>query len=152
MSIQKSIMVSSAGQMQKIAGKIARQFLKKQPQKQAVVFGLRGELGSGKTTFLQGFAKGLCIKEKITSPTFVILKKFKIAEIKNFKNFYHLDCYRIQKSNEILELGWEKIIADPENIIAVEWAALIKDILPKQTIFIDFKHINENTREISIKI
>jgi len=124
----------------------------------ALVFALQGDLGGGKTTFLQGFAKGLGIKEKILSPTFVIYKKFQIPPIVKStlsrvfydRCFYHFDCYRINKSEEILELGFNEIISDPENIVAVEWPEKIKKILPKNVFKIKFKFINETAREIII--
>ena len=117
----------------------------------AVVFGLRGNLGGGKTTFLQGFAKGLGIKEKILSPTFVIQKRFKIKD-STFKNFYHIDCYRLKNTKEILELHFKEIIFDPKNIVAIEWPEKIKKVLPKDTIFIKFKFVGENKREINFKM
>jgi len=112
--------------------------------KTAVVLALQGNLGGGKTTFLQGFAKGLNIQDKILSPTFVIMKRL--------GNFYHFDCYRINKPEEILELGFAEIISDPKNIVAIEWPEKIKKYLPKNTIKIDFKFIDENTREILMVI
>lgn len=121
---------------------VARSVATKQP-KTAVVLALRGNLGGGKTTFLQGFAKGLGIKEKILSPTFVILKKF--------KNFYHIDCYRLNKPEEIFELNWKEIISNPKNIVAIEWPEKIKKVLPKNIIKIDFKLIDEQTRELTIE-
>ena len=125
---------------QELGKKLAKKILKQKPKSHAVVLGLSGNLGGGKTTFLQGFAKGLGIKEKILSPTFVIMKRF--------KNFYHIDCYRVKNEKDILELGWEEIINNPKNIIAVEWPEKIKSILPKNAILINFKFIDENTREI----
>jgi tRNA threonylcarbamoyladenosine biosynthesis protein TsaE len=115
----------------------------------AVVFGLSGELGAGKTTFLQGFAKGLGIKEKVISPTFVIMNHFDIKKGK-FRNFYHLDCYRIEKASEMENLGFEEIIADPKNIVCIEWPEKIKKILPEDLILIKFKITKENSREITI--
>lgn len=117
----------------------------------ATVFCLRGDLGGGKTTFLQGFAKGLGINDKILSPTFVILKKFRIAEIGFFQYFYHFDCYRIGKPEEILELGFAEIISNPKNIVAIEWPERIKKYLPKNSIKIKFKFIDEQIRELTIK-
>lgn len=114
---------------------------------QAVVIGLLGDLGSGKTTFSKGFAKGLEVKEKILSPTFVILKRFKIAKCKH-KNFYHLDCYRIEKEKEILDLGFKEIISNSQNIVCIEWADKIKNILPTDTLFLHFEMIDKNTRKI----
>lgn len=119
-------------------------------RKSAIVIGLSGNLGGGKTTFLQGFAKGLGIKEKILSPTFVIQKRFKIKNSK-FSNFFHIDCYRFNKDEDILELGWKEIISNPENIVAVEWPEKIKKVLPKSTIFINFKFLDNKTREIRLK-
>ena len=133
--------------------RVGRDFAKKitgQIRKKAVVLALEGNLGGGKTTFLQGFAKGLGIKEKILSPTFVILKKFKIKDLR-FKIFYHIDCYRIQKPKEILDLGFNEILSDSKNIVAVEWAGRIKKILPKTAVWINLKFINRNTREIVLK-
>jgi len=129
---------------------LAKKVLKEQVMIKAQILALRGELGGGKTTFLQGFAMGLGIKQKILSPTFVILKKFKIKH-PSFKFFYHIDCYRIKKPKEILDLGFKKIIADPKNIIAVEWSDRIKKLLPPNTIFISFEFYNKNKRKIKIQ-
>ncbi len=117
----------------------------------AVVFGLSGNLGGGKTTFLQGFAKGLGIKEKILSPTFVVMKKFKIPttnKLQPTSYFYHFDCYRFERAEDILDLGWKDIISNPINIVAVEWPDKIKKVLPKDMIKIDFKFIDKTKREI----
>jgi tRNA threonylcarbamoyladenosine biosynthesis protein TsaE len=118
---------------------------------------LQGELGGGKTTFLQGFAKGLGIRAKVLSPTFIILKKFKIStsnlepRTSNFKYFYHVDCYRIKNKREILDLGFKEIVSDPKNIVAVEWSNYILSILPPKTTFITFKVVDESKRSIIIK-
>ncbi len=144
----------------KIGKILAKNILKARPQK-AVVIALEGELGGGKTTFLQGFAKGLGIKEKILSPTFVIMKKFGIRNPKSqtisksqflkSKTFYHIDCYRVQRSKEILDLGFREIISDPKNIIAVEWADRIKKLLPGNAIFLKFKFVNKFKREVALR-
>jgi len=117
--------------------------------KKAVVLGLIGDLGGGKTTFLQGFAKGLGIKEKITSPTFVLLKRYQFDN--NSKNFYHIDCYRMQSPKEMEELGWKEITENPNNIIAVEWANKILKILPENSFFLNFDFIDGKKRKIKIK-
>jgi tRNA threonylcarbamoyladenosine biosynthesis protein TsaE len=115
----------------------------------AVVLGLKGDLGAGKTTFLQGFAKGLGVKEKVTSPTFVIMNRFDVKKGK-FKNFYHLDCYRIEKFKEMENLGFEEIINNSKNIVCIEWPEKIKRILPEDIILIKFKIGLDNKREITI--
>jgi len=140
---------NSPAQTKKIARLFAREILKKGPQKRAVVLGLRGELGGGKTTFLQGLARELRIKEKITSPTFVLMRRFQIKGT-SFENFYHLDCYRLEGPKEVLALGFKEIVFDPKNIVAVEWSEKIESILPKDRIII-FLSTGQRTREIVIK-
>ena len=137
-------------QTQRLGEALAKKILKLGPQKGALVLGLQGNLGGGKTTFLQGFAKGLGIKEKILSPTFVIMKKFKMPVLSGFKYFYHIDCYRIKNHKDITQLGFKEIISNSENIVAVEWPERIKKVLPKDSIVIKFKYIDENKREIAV--
>lgn len=113
---------------------------------------LQGDLGGGKTTFLQGFAKGLGIKERILSPTFVLMKRFSIKNKKTeFKNFYHLDCYRIKSQKDLSVLDFKKIISDPFNIVAIEWAERVKKALPSNTLVLKFEFINKTTRKIILK-
>ncbi len=120
-------------------------------QDEALILFLEGDLGGGKTTFIQGLAKGLRIKEKILSPTFVIMKKFAISDKDSkFKNFYHFDCYRVKDGQDILDLGFAEIATLPCNIIAVEWAEKINKICPKGGINIKFKWLDKNKREIII--
>ena len=109
---------------------------------------LYGSLGSGKTTFVQGLAKKLEIKEIVNSPTFLILKKY-ISSKNNNYTLYHFDCYRISNYQEILDLGWEEIINEGNNIIVIEWPEKIKEILPKKRLDLKFKFVDENTRKIS---
>ncbi len=154
MSIAKTRITSSAQETRALGRQIAQEILQKPLQQQARIIALDGELGSGKTTFLQGFAQGLGIKEKVTSPTFVILKRFKITnqniKISKYRNFFHIDCYRIEKPQEILDLGFKEILAEPKNIIAIEWPKRIKKILPKQTLWLKFKLKAVQQREIVI--
>lgn len=140
----------STNQTKSLGKKLAQNILKLSLKKKAIVIALKGELGSGKTTFLQGFAKGLGIRDKILSPTFVILKNFQIPA-SDFQHFYHIDCYRIKKPEEILALGFKEIISDPKNIIAIEWAEKVNKILPKESIVLDFKFKKEGEREIAVK-
>jgi len=147
----KKIITNSAKQTQKLGEKLAGEILKQPPEKTATVLGLEGNLGAGKTTFLQGFAKGLGIKEKVLSPTFVILKKFKMPEPSGFKYFYHVDCYRISSHKDIARLGFKEIISDSKNIVAVEWPERIIKALPKDYLKIRFKFVDENKREITLR-
>lgn len=111
---------------------------------------LSGDLGTGKTTFTQGLLKGLGIKGPYTSPTFVIMKKYpgpKVRKHEGPKVVYHLDAYRVG-AKDILELGWKEIASNRENVIIVEWAERIKKIIPKDALWIKFKWIDENKREM----
>ena len=129
--------------------KIAREVLKNRDQK-AQVLALHGGLGAGKTTFLQGFAKGLGIKEHVLSPTYVIFKKFKIND-SFFNLFYHMDCYRLKDSKDLLSLGFEEFSSNPKNIIAIEWAEIIEDALLENVISIHLEFKNKKERIITIK-
>lgn len=128
---------------------------------------LEGELGSGKTTFIQGMARGLEIKERITSPTFVILKRFKVPKIRSafdqrlrsasdqrikcFSILYHIDCYRVKSPKEILDLGLKEILSQKDTLVVIEWADRIHKILPRNRLTIKFEFIDEKTRKITIK-
>jgi len=136
-------------QTQKLGEILAKEALKTKLKKGALILGLEGDLGGGKTTFLQGFAKGLGAKEKILSPTFIILKRFKIKGLR-FKCFYHIDCYRIEKPKKILDLGFKEIISNPQNIVAIEWAERIRKMLPLGTIILKFEFIDQKTRKIAV--
>jgi tRNA threonylcarbamoyladenosine biosynthesis protein TsaE len=146
----KRFLTKSEKETEKLGEKIGKKILKGKLDKTAKILALEGDLGGGKTTFLKGFAKGLGIREKILSPTFILFRKFQIPNSK-FQNFYHIDCYRIEKEKEILNLGFREIIKDPQNIVAIEWADKIKKILPKKVIKIKFKIFGKKERKILIK-
>lgn len=120
----------------------AKEFSKKlKPKKSgAMVVGLIGDLGAGKTTFVKTFAKALGIKSRIISPTFIIIKRFALPKDKTgFKNLYHLDCYRIS-SKDLIKLGFKTAIKDKENLMVIEWADRIGSIMPKDSIWLKFSH------------
>ena len=135
------ITTHSTKETQKIARLLSREILRSEiERKGALVIALEGDLGGGKTTFAQGFAKGLGIREKILSPTFVILKRF-MLHVSCFKNFVHMDAYRVESTRELRVLGWQDILKDREAIVLVEWADRIKKALPKEYIRIDRKSV-----------
>ncbi|MCX6799922.1 MAG: tRNA (adenosine(37)-N6)-threonylcarbamoyltransferase complex ATPase subunit type 1 TsaE [Candidatus Falkowbacteria bacterium] len=118
-----------------------------------IIIGLIGDLGSGKTTFAQGFANGLGIK-KISSPTFVLMKVYPI-NTKNkseFKRFAHIDAYRLAGKSDILEsIGATEYLKDNHTITLIEWADIIKKKLPKNTLFIKLKYY-DNHQKRTLKI
>jgi tRNA threonylcarbamoyladenosine biosynthesis protein TsaE len=107
---------------------------------------LYGDLGSGKTTFLQGLAEGLGVKRPILSPTFIIARDY---PLKSGGRFYHFDWYRITGEKEARALGIEELFDD--NIVAIEWADQASKILPKKRLDIYFKQGKEpNQRKIIV--
>ncbi|KKS71720.1 MAG: hypothetical protein UV43_C0029G0002 [Parcubacteria group bacterium GW2011_GWF2_42_7] len=170
------VIIADLKKTEKIAQDLAKKILSagwREKNKKAVVIGLEGELGGGKTALAQFFAKALGIKEKIQSPTFVIIKKYQIPnkfqtnskipachrlrlrrmagrQISNFKTFVHIDAYRIKNPKELLALGWKEIISTPQNVVLIEWADRVKKILPQKCVQIKFKVVDDKTRKITI--
>ena len=137
------IITKNVKETQKIGMFLSEEIKKEKSRKnKAIVIALEGNLGGGKTTLVQGFARGLGIKDKITSPTFVIMKKYDFL--------YHIDCYRINEK-DLIELGFNEIIGDSRNIIIIEWAEKIKKILFQNTLWLKFEYLDKNKRRISIK-
>lgn len=112
---------------------------------------LYGNLGAGKTKFLQGLAKGLKVKEVVNSPTFNILKLYSVRGHKTIKHFCHIDAYRLANEKDLLALGIEEFLSDPETVVAIEWAEKIKNIWPKNTLRVEITALEENKRELIIK-
>ena len=139
------IKTKSAKETKSLAKELAKNLVNK---KKSLVLALSGELGTGKTTFTQSFAKALGVKKRILSPTFLIMKRFPLM-ISSFKNLYHLDTYRV-KAEDLKRLDVGEIF-EGENIVLIEWADRVKEILPKGTIWIKFEHgERENERKITI--
>ncbi|MDO8574146.1 MAG: tRNA (adenosine(37)-N6)-threonylcarbamoyltransferase complex ATPase subunit type 1 TsaE [bacterium] len=132
----------------KVLGKNKRALIYNRTRnKCALILALKGDLGSGKTTFVQGFLRGLGVRKRVNSPTFVLMKRFKI-HASRFKNAYHLDCYRIKKPKELLDLGLREILADPENIVLVEWPEKVSNFLPKKKIVVKFRYSKANNERL----
>ena len=112
------------------------------------VVALIGDLGTGKTAFTQGFAKAKGIREAVGSPTFKLISEY---EGEN-DWLYHIDCYRLKNAQQFINIGGEEYLASDKGITLIEWADIIEEILPKDTIIIKFKRISDkpNHREIII--
>lgn len=129
-------------------------------ESKALVFCLSGNLGSGKTAFVKTVGELLGIKEMITSPTFVLMKRYSLlkdanTEIKeinnNFSNIIHIDAYRLKDESDFTALNWNEIIGNRENIVFIEWPEIVKGILPDNAVLIEFEFVNEETRRIKYK-
>ena len=112
------------------------------------VIALTGDLGAGKTTFVQGFAKGLGIKEKIISAPFVLIRAHTAPNSEGI--FYHVDLYRLETKKDLSSLGLEDLWSNPKNIVLIEWAEKAKKLLPENTVWIKFEVIYGNKRKIVI--
>lgn len=115
----------------------------------AVVCALHGDLGAGKTTFTQTFARTLDIEEPVTSPTFVIMKNYEL-DAQPFEKLVHIDAYRIEEIDEMRVLGFEALLAEKGSIMCIEWAENIAALLPSDTIHIRFE-IEGEGRSITIE-
>src|SRR5680860_808147 len=138
--MNKILITKSFEETRKIGEDLAKEI------KKGVIICLYGELGGGKTTFIQGFAKGLGIKGRIISPTFIILRSYKIRK----QNFFHVDLYRTQGVNDIKTVGIEELISNENNTIAIEWAEKLENLLPKKRIDVFFEDKGEEQRKILI--
>jgi tRNA threonylcarbamoyladenosine biosynthesis protein TsaE len=115
------------------------------------IIGLIGELGSGKTAFVKGVGQYFKIKN-ITSPTFIVMKVYKIINNKKYTNLVHVDCYRFEDYESLIDIGIEDYINDKKSLVLIEWADKIKGSLPKETKYIKLKlGKKENERIIKIK-
>lgn len=130
---------------------LAKDFIEnlKAEKNTATVIGLSGDLGAGKTSFTQGVAKALGIKDTVTSPTFIIEKIYELED-QRFKHLIHIDAYRLEEARELEVLGFNELLEHPENLVFIEWPERVHDILPKYMQTIEFKFIDETKREISI--
>lgn len=111
---------------------------------------LEGELGAGKTTFAQGILQELEAEGPFTSPTFVVMKDYKLNGKKSFDKAFHFDCYRIG-AQDLKEIGWDETIANKNNLVIVEWPERIQEALPQGYVHVKIEVVNETERIFSIK-
>lgn len=146
--VMVAIETKNAGETAKVADMLMQEL---QPRGNATILALQGELGAGKTTFVQACARSLGIKERVLSPTFVILKAYG-AKNKKFAHFIHIDCYRLDSEKDLLHLGFKELLKDKDAIILIEWADRVKKIIPRSAIWMTCAHgTHSNERYIEIK-
>jgi len=110
------------------------------------VIALIGDLGTGKTTFTQKFAKALGVSENLKSPTFNYVLEYFSGRLP----LYHFDVYRLSEAEEIYEVGYEDYL-NSEGVLMIEWANIIESELPKEYIEINFEYNDEDSRQVEIK-
>ncbi len=113
------------------------------------VVALYGDLGAGKTTFAQAFAKALGIKKRVQSPTFILMQEYPIKKRGDIKLFLHVDAYRGDVA-QFTHVGFSEYAGHPDTIVLVEWADRIEKLLPKNFIKVRLTHRGADTRSITI--
>lgn len=121
------------------------------PSEGATVIALHGDLGAGKTTFVQTLGKALGVSEHITSPTFTIMKGYETTDA-DFDHLIHMDAYRLEDISELAPLRFSEILATPKTLFCIEWAERIKDALPSRVINLWLSTVDENTRSAHITL
>lgn len=108
------------------------------------VVGLSGDLGSGKTTFAQYLAQVMGVRERVTSPTFVIMNVYRVREKnareRGVRQLCHIDAYRMKDEKELQSIGAQEHIGNRDTITVIEWGERVKKILPSKTLWISFHH------------
>ena len=132
---------NSAIKMQTFAFEFANKVSK------GTVVALIGNLGAGKTTFTQGFARGLGINDHVISPTFKL-----VSEYQGDQMLYHADCYRLDQPNDFLSIGGEEFLNPVDGITLIEWAERIEPFWSDDWIFIYFYHIKNELDSRKIRI
>ncbi len=112
------------------------------------IIALKGDLGTGKTTFTQGFAHAIGVKELVGSPTFKLISEY---EGRNFW-LYHIDAYRLKGAYDFLNIGGEEYLFSQFGVTIIEWADIIMELLPDNTININFHRIQNNANGRKIEI
>lgn len=135
------------------AAVLAEKIIKRAAGNVARVICLKGDLGAGKTTFTQGFLKALGARGRVTSPTFVLMKRSSLsgaAKRAGFMNAYHIDAYRFRAPRESGALGLKEIFGDPQAIVIIEWPERLKGFLPRIKTSLNFKHGKEENERVII--
>lgn len=119
-----------------LAAKLAEKLVSQKARKNALIIALKGTLGAGKTTFVQGFIKSILPRAKVKSPTFLLMRHYP----RRGKDVYHLDCYRLKGPKDLATLEIREILSNPNNIVLIEWPGRITKILPKKKVLVSMSH------------
>ncbi len=146
MQHDKEIITNSAAETEELGFRMAEEI------RQGGIFCLYGDLGAGKTTFVKGIARGLEVRGEVTSPTFLILKSYEVGVgnvAVDTKSFYHIDLYRTESNKDFETIGLQDVLKDRTNIIVIEWAERLGELMPRERTDIRFRYHSEK-RKISI--
>lgn len=141
-----TLKVVTEKEMQTLAWDMVEEVGTKPLGAKAFVIFLKGDLGAGKTTFTKAFAQALNIEEEITSPTFVILKRYPITNMGDlfpFTDLIHVDAYRLKSFAELQQIKFDEYLYKPTNLILLEWPEMVEADELKADIFMKFAHSDE---------
>lgn len=140
--------VTSLESLDPVVNRVLEIILKSSPKSSATVLALSGDLGAGKTTFTQQLAAKLGVDETVTSPTFVVMKKYPL-EHSHFDTVVHVDAYRLESVAELAPLHFAAELSEPRSLIVIEWAERINAALPPDHLTLSFTLAGE-TRELTL--
>jgi len=126
-------------------GAVAEEFIRLAMQEDTV-FAFNGQMGAGKTTFIKALCEALGVSEVVTSPTFSIVNEYRSDETGEL--IYHFDFYRIKKIDEAYDMGCEDYFYSGAECLS-EWPGLVEDLLPSNTVWVDIRVNDDDTRTIS---
>lgn len=129
------------------------QTVTQQSREGAAVVALHGELGAGKTTFVQTLAAKLGVAEPITSPTFLLMRRYTAnSDVSDFTHLVHVDAYRIESPAELEVLDFAAVLQEPGTIVCMEWAERVQEILPPHTLHLTLQIAPDGvTRHIQLR-
>ncbi|MEK7600407.1 MAG: tRNA (adenosine(37)-N6)-threonylcarbamoyltransferase complex ATPase subunit type 1 TsaE [Patescibacteria group bacterium] len=141
------ITTHSAQETQAVAARILASLDALPTSRGALVIRLEGDLGAGKTTFVQGLVRAMGVMDAVRSPTFVLMKRYPRP---GARDVVHMDCYRIHRPDEVASLDLPALFTDPDVLMLIEWPERIADILPSTTLTISLAHAGGDARTITI--
>lgn len=118
----------------------------------STIVALSGDLGAGKTVFVQGLARALGIEERVVSPTFVIQKIYRLPQDASWKHLVHIDAYRLSGEEELETIGWYETATAPHNLVVIEWPEQAGLAIPERAYPVVFNEEDEATRKIELPL
>ncbi len=111
-----------------------------------MVYGLIGELGSGKTEFVRGFVSQLSQDAVVRSPSFSLVNTYQTSQF----SVHHFDFYRLSRADELFEIGFDEYLADPQALCLIEWADMFPEVMPEHARYIQFSETASHIRCIAV--